>query len=123
MMKWPTNPTTINSSGSFVNIQSEGKLGLAMLHVIQSTTIEVGDVIVVKAIDLSALFARAHQPHLPQAAHLMRHCRLADTCRFGQYADIHLPSSQNRSDPYPAHITQSPEQFDHIAGGAFVEGG
>ena len=59
-MKWPTSPTTTNISSSVVNILSEWRLGLAMLHVIQSATIEVGDVIVVEAIEhLPALFARA----------------------------------------------------------------
>ena len=80
-------------------------------------------VIVQGVIHLSAFFARAHQPHLPQAAHVMRDGGLAETGGLGQRADVHLALRQRRDEAYTVGVAEGAKQFRHLGGGAFIQRG
>ena len=55
---------------------------------------QIGRVSIQAIKDLSPVFARLHQPHLPQRTHVMRDRRLAQADRIGQYADVLFAGGQ-----------------------------
>ena len=95
-----------------------------MLDVIQPLPEQRSDVIVIEAIkDLPPLFARPDETHLSQSAHVVRNRRLADADGFGQCAHVPLAIRQRLNDTHAAGVAEGPDQFSHLRGGAFVEGG
>ncbi len=78
-----------------------------MLHVIQSLPEQGGDMIVVQTVEnLSPLFARADEAHLPQPAHVMRDSRFTNANCLSQRADVHFTVCQRRDEAHTAGVAE-----------------
>ena len=96
-IKWVATLNRMTTAHSETNQRNRKGIieGLTMLHVVQAVAEQVGNVNIFQAIeDLPALFARSNQPHLAQAAQVVRQGRYAEADCLGQRADIHLAGSQ-----------------------------
>ena len=81
-----------------------------MQHMLKAKMVEVGDVIVVKAIeDKTAVFAGAYQSHLAQMAHVMGDGGFADADHFSQRADVHFAFRQGGDDAEAAGVAERAE--------------
>ena len=92
-----------------------------MLHVIQAVSEQIGDMSIQAVKDLSPLFTRLYEPHLPQRAHVMRNRRLAQANRFGQRADVLFAFDQHGNDTHATGVAESAEQFGEVRGGMLVK--
>ncbi len=94
-----------------------------MQHMIEAALEEVGDVLIIQAVEhLAPLFAGAHQPHLAQGAELVGDGRLADPHQLCQGADVDLAVRQDGDDAHPRGIAEGLEQFGHFSRRAIIKG-
>ena len=83
-----------------------------MLHVTEPLREEGDDVIVIESVeDLSAFFARPHQLHQPQTAHMVGRRGFADADLIGQVHYAPLAPEQSRDEAHAIRVAEGPEQF------------
>jgi hypothetical protein len=93
-----------------------------MEDMIQALSIEGGNMIVVQLVEhLPPFLLPSHEMHLPQAAQMVRHGRLADADSLGKGSDAPLPVHQGRDQADAAGVAEGPEEFGDPGGGALLE--
>ncbi len=93
-----------------------------MEDVIEAALEEVGDVVIVEAVeDRAALFASADQAHLAQGAELVGGGRFADPDLGGEGTDVDLAFKEGGDHPDAGGVAEGTEELGHLGRGLVIE--